>query len=118
MKRFGFLDTYMLGKHLAEQLAASYHGKYFPVGIIRPTAVSALNGSPYPGYVGNYAATAGHAYAMALGYFNKYVALKWWNKSSLYYGRLILMYVNLQCVPGSLDSPFYLFSFVNAGRDD
>ena len=54
-QRWGFKNTYTFGKHLAEQLVASYHGRHFPVAIVRPSLVSAVAGQPYPGYAGNMA---------------------------------------------------------------
>ena len=48
-------NSYCLGKHLTEQLVASYHGVRFPVAIVRPSLVLAVAGKPYPGYVGNLA---------------------------------------------------------------
>ena len=55
LQTWNFNNSYCLGKHLTEQLVASYHGVRFPVAIVRPSLVLAVAGKPYPGYVGNLA---------------------------------------------------------------
>lgn len=55
VQRWGFHNTYCMGKHLTEQLVQSYHGRICPCSIVRPTLVSAVAKEPYAGYVGNLA---------------------------------------------------------------
>jgi hypothetical protein len=71
IRRWDFPNTYTFGKHLAEQLVASYQSSHgLPVAIVRPSLVSAIAGEPYPGYVGNWAGPIGAAAAMASGLFD------------------------------------------------
>ncbi|CAD7696872.1 unnamed protein product [Ostreobium quekettii] len=71
LKRWNMANTYCLSKHLAEQLVVSYHRKPFPVCIVRPSMITGLAGSPYPGYLGNLAGGGGYTIAYALGFFEK-----------------------------------------------
>ena len=77
MQRWGFKNTYTFGKHLAEQLVASYHGRHFPVAIVRPSLVSGVAGKPYPGYVGNMAGGARFRFQCATVFGTSSVPLVW-----------------------------------------
>ena len=70
-RRWGFPNTYTLGKHLTEHLVASYQARHgLPVAIVRPSLVSAMAGAPCPGYAGNWAGCIGAGAAMAIGLFD------------------------------------------------
>lgn len=71
MRRWGFPNTYTLGKHLTEHLVAKYQARLgLPAAIVRPSLVSAVAGAPYPGYAGNWAGCIGAGAAMAIGLFD------------------------------------------------
>eukprot|EP00210_Caulerpa_lentillifera_P002675 g2555.t1 len=73
MNRFGFPNTYCLGKHLTEQLVRDYRvNRRLPVCIVRPSLVGSVAGKPYPGYIGNLAGGGGFAISFAIGFFEKW----------------------------------------------
>lgn len=75
MNRYGFPNTYCLGKHLTEQLVRDYRIKgRLPICIVRPSLVGSVAGKPYPGYIGNLAGGGGFAISFAIGFFEKWGA--------------------------------------------
>jgi len=53
MRQWGLMNTYFVAKTLSERIVMSYHGKAFPVCIVRPTLIGCVAGDPHPGYIGN-----------------------------------------------------------------
>jgi fatty acyl-CoA reductase len=73
MHRFGFPNTYCLGKHLTEQLVREYYvKKKLPICIVRPSLIGSVADKPYPGYLSNLAGGGGFAIAFGVGFFEKW----------------------------------------------
>ncbi len=61
LARWGFPNTYCLGKHMAEQALLEVAQKTgLPLAIVRPSFVTSVARLPYPGYFGGWEISNGY----------------------------------------------------------